>query len=153
MEELLSFLSRNFYIVFIIIGLLYSMFFRKSPIEKRPPNRMPDFGGEGQQRHPERPERPRMGHAPEVSWPGSEEVESPEPERPIAVKVRVQSKPEPKKAATPVAAQSSLAAPATLEQPQGSSEASLNLTAVDMRRAVIWSEILGPPRAKRPYRR
>jgi len=146
MEELLSFLSRNFYIVFIVVGLLYSMFFRKSPIEKRPPNRMPDFGGGGQSGQHRPPERPQMERAPEIPWPGSEEAESPKPERPIAVKVRVPDKPEPKKVADPAIASSIEMAPATAEEP-------IRLSATDMRRAVIWSEILGPPRAKRPYRR
>ncbi|QMV40432.1 hypothetical protein [Cohnella cholangitidis] len=55
MEELISFLTNNFHFVIIAIGIIYSLFFRKSQQEQRRPNRMPDFGG-GNQRT-EQPKR------------------------------------------------------------------------------------------------
>ena len=52
MEQLISFVTHNFFVVIIVVGLIYQLFFRKSPLERQR-NRMPDFGGDGQH-HPPR---------------------------------------------------------------------------------------------------
>ncbi|WP_027091132.1 hypothetical protein [Cohnella thermotolerans] len=53
MEAIIEFLIRHYYVVIVVVGLVYGMFFRKSPLEKPNPNRrMPDFGGGGELRRP-----------------------------------------------------------------------------------------------------
>lgn len=177
MEKLIAFFVQNPFILIIIVGLLYSMFFRKSPLEKRPPgnrpggrpgtgsNRMPNFGGspvfapKPQQTDAGAPARrpeigpsygglgdpapqPADGPFPPVEIPRSpsyslqeqERTEPVRPEQPRVVPAR-----------TPAAAASYAAVAPT--------DGRAALSADDLRRAVVWAEIIGPPRAKRPYYR
>lgn len=147
MEQLISFAMKNFFIVIVIVGIVYQLFFRKSPLEK-PRNRMPDFGG-GHQRPPGSP--PQKG-VPMRIPPAKQEQPRPIPQ-PIVVEERVEEKayaaeppisPVPRKLreATPVDP-----AVATAPQPTQS------LSREELARAVMWAEILGPPRARRPHRR
>jgi hypothetical protein len=148
-EELISFLSHNLYFVFIAIGIIYSLFFRKSPLEKRPPNRMPDFGGGEQQTRQPDPEGRK-----------------PAPQQPITVRVESrQREPLPALVEDRTAADDAYAmdlSPITTtdmpKKPNAASRASRSdevkgLTGTDLSRAVMWAEILGPPRARKPYRR
>ncbi|TJY43427.1 hypothetical protein E5161_05955 [Cohnella pontilimi] len=159
MEQLISFLMDHFFIVVIVIGLIYTMFFRKSPLENRPSNRMPDFGSGGGPGLPQRPRQP--------GWPAGRQQAEHERPRPVerrhpaaepaAVRPSwADAVPE----AAPVVsvtipAAPSIAAvppsPSPAEAPQESAEGALRRD--DLTRAVIWAEILGPPRSRRPYRR
>jgi hypothetical protein len=165
LEQLISFFMNHLFVVVIVIGLIYSMFFRKSPLEKRPPNRMPDFGG-----GPQFPQKPRQtgtpaGTAPvERRSPPPAERREPLPEhrrQPTAAQPRPSWVPDPAPSEAPavvrvstpglppVAAISSVSplAEASRESSEGA------LTRDDLTRAVVWAEILGPPRSRRPYRR
>ncbi len=162
MEQLISFVMDNLGIVVIVVGIIYAMFFRKSPLE-RPPNRMPDFGGGGQRR----PGQPGEGRPPvaQSTRPAPEEPRFPPPQRqelpPVTRQqpVRVETRePGPKPASPrPVA----LAYGEMDERPTGEERTSQVTERVgaevlnrdDLSRAVMWAEILGPPRARRPHRR
>lgn len=219
MERILDFLMSNIYFVIIVIGLIYTMFFRKSPLERppqqrphhrppsRPTNRMPDFGGspvfppkpqrppasadtmprdrggslpvERREPRPEfagpppverREPRPEFAWPPPVKEPGSEwagppPVNEPHPvyagARPV---VSVDSRPESTGSfAASYLAQSSgpgrqsmpirdIPESATDSQ-YGAAETRIPLSRDELTRAVLWAEILGPPRARRPFRR
>jgi hypothetical protein len=141
-DKLISFVMSNFYIVIVVIGIIYSMFFRKSPLE-RPRNQMPDFGGNGQQRlgrpAASRPTvvPPTRSEPQEARFPAPQRQNPPpaqSPERQATI-----SRP------TVVVSQPSLRAMDRLD--------ARGLTRDDLSRAVLWAEILGPPRARRPHRR
>jgi len=156
LEKLIQFLMSNFYFVIIVIGLVYSLFFRKSPLERKPPNRMPDFGGGGQLPRPQRP--PGQAEQP-MSRP---QQPRPRPAEPAAAK----------QLARPAAIQpsddyrSELMAQAIAGEPdaisrsadgadggRSSGERPADLSGDDLTKAVMWAEILGPPRARRPHGR
>jgi hypothetical protein len=155
-EQVISFLMKNLGIVIIVVGVIYTLFFRKSPLE-RPPNRMPDFGGGGQQRPGQ-----TGGSRPPVAEP-----RSPAPQR---------SAPPPAPRQQPARIETRQADPKSDQQRPmvlghaGMDETALTrrqrpvvpantrmdkavLTRDDLSRAVMWAEILGPPRARRPHRR
>ncbi|GIO13381.1 hypothetical protein J19TS2_29360 [Cohnella xylanilytica] len=226
MEQLFEFLVRHYYIVIVVVWMLYAMFFRKSPIEKRPPNRMPNFGGGGLSRpkpspsanRPEkradapgeaspfpepseprsRPESPRRRLERSEPWPserpeaGSEpsgfpadgsgrpsrldsersEPVRPQPESPARP---VSSSPPPAPGRSGAAERSAsgagyaaaeaadrmaavaAASPASAgEQPLAAAAPEapgLRLPRDELSRAIVWAEILGPPRSRKPYRR
>lgn len=190
MERLIEFLLNNFYFVIVAVGLIYGMFFRKSPEEGKRPNRMPDFGGGGDrkggpaQTPPPRPRRPSEASGERRSAPrpaARTELEEPryglpsKPEAPAPVRTAepaLASSPdvadpwgdaEPVRAAESGALERSLAATRAAHTapkaapPDGSvyaaPAADLQPTRDDLARAIVWSEILGPPRARKPYRR
>lgn len=145
MEQLISFAMNNFFIVIIIVGILYQLFFRKSPLEKR--NRMPDFGG-GQQRPPGSP--PQRG-VPMRIPPSKREEPRPIPQ-PIVVEERVEQSaiaPEPRRAPVSTLPEATPLEPAFAKAPQPSE----SLSRDELARAVMWAEILGPPRARKPHGR
>lgn len=141
MEDLISLLTNNFHFVIIAIGIIYSLFFRKSQTE-RPRTRWPDVGGDGEQssNRAEQPDFPDDA-APTQTRPTP--VEAPYPE--LRQSVRANTRREP-----PIAAQAAVGAAADRK---GSEATSSGLSGTELSRAVMWAEILGPPRARRPYRR
>ncbi|MFC4599356.1 hypothetical protein [Cohnella hongkongensis] len=150
MEELITFLTSNIQFLIVIIGIVYFLFFRKSPLEKRTQNRMPDFGGESR-RPTERPVRPVPAQTrPERYEPVETTYSAPETfydPGPAAL-----SDP------APASRVSRSAAAAGSHQPdsyvyESSREAARGPSRQDLARAVLWSEILGRPRARKPYRR
>ncbi len=164
MEQLISFLIHNFYFVIVAVGIIYSLFFRKSPLERRPPNRMPDFGGGGK-RLPRRPGEPGAS-VPTTSLPEPAEapLRAPRRQTPLSV-ARPQQQPvraetrlmETTSAPLPVPVAASSKSRSTLiPTPSASTAAGTEVRTIsreDLTRAVVWAEILGPPRARRPYRR
>ncbi|MBB6636226.1 hypothetical protein [Cohnella thailandensis] len=198
MERLIEFLLGNIYYVVVVVGLIYAMFFRKSPDDAKRPNRMPDFGGGGQRRErpqgpPQRPRRP--GEAPAGTKPQGRPAARPEREEPRgglpgrqdapapARTAEPAYEPAPRPAASPFEApaygEPAPAVPAALaaahasqaradgpspfaeERPAASSASpvyapsagGLQPSREDLARAIVWSEILGPPRARKPFRR
>ena len=143
MEQLITFLTSNFQFVIVIIGIAYFLFFRKSPLEKRTTNRMPDFGGEARRR-PERPDQPPQAARPE---------REPEPARRAYFadeSPSTASSEEPEEFVSPVL---SAAVSKRTNLRASGREAGVGLDREDLARAVLWSEILGRPRARKPYRR
>lgn len=139
MEDLISLLTNNFHFVIIAIGIIYSLFFRKSPNE-RPPNRRPDVGGDDRQRS-SRPEDEVFPVETAATRSAPEELSFPE--------LRQTVRPETRRG-RPVA---SSAAETSVTDRAGNETAAQGLSATELSRAVLWAEILGPPRARRPYRR
>lgn len=141
MEDLISLLTNNFHFVIIAIGIIYSLFFRKSQTE-RPRTRWPDVGGDGEQ-HSSRTGQPDSPDDAAPTQTRPTPVEAPFPE--LRQTVRSDTRREPS-----VAAQAPVAAAA---ERKGSEATSPGLSGTELSRAVMWAEILGPPRARRPYRR
>lgn len=184
MEKLIAFVTQNPFILIIIVGLLYSMFFRKSPIEKQPgqrpgskpgngPNRMPNFGGSPvfapktqrtdvgtPARQPEI--RPSFGGL-EDSAPqpgGNPYMHVPEPtssiETPRAPSYSLQERSDPARPERHRAAPARVSLVESAETSHAlavSDGINAGFTSDDFRQAVVWAEIIGPPRAKRPYNR
>ena len=155
MEQLISFATKNFFIVIIIVGILYQLFFRKSPLEK-PRNRMPDFGGGQPQRPPGSP--PQRGVPMRIPAekqeqrrvPSANNAPRPEPKPIVAENVYEDVYEERPTAVAPASATPALRVASTHAV---SRPAVMEPTQDDLARAVLWAEILGPPRARRPHRR
>jgi len=237
LERLLEFVFGNFYFFILLIGLIYAMFFRKSPLEKpenrsgrqvpdrrphgrphrrpgdsypphlpgggfpagrpsgrmegpfAPGERMPDFGGPP--RFPlEPPRRPAAGpvilddeearplpagpaRPRPVLWEPDEDPRTempipvpaqPRPERPSAAEgpgSGEQPHPEPAweaedglfKQGTFASDSDTVPKANAAGAPETKRAASFSLPRDELARAFVWSEILGPPRARRPFRR
>ncbi|WP_239617419.1 hypothetical protein [Cohnella mopanensis] len=153
MEELISFLTHNFYFVILAVGIIYSLFFRKSPLENRPPNRMPDFGGSDQQTKQPEPEiRKPAPQQPRTIRVDSRQRESlpslVEDKSTVDDAYALESSPIAMTNTTANMPKKQNAVPRT-----GGSGEVQGLASTELARAVMWAEILGPPRARKPYRR
>ena len=164
--RIIEFLMNNIFIVVIIFGALASLFGKAG--SKKKPGRMPDFGGGGLPRtlFPQASDRD-----PKVERPLSERSESqpayrtrPEQERQYSANAaqapRVTESPAgpPQLPALELAIHKAGMAKAKVpdaaeRKPGAQSAFAASVQADDMRKAVIWAEILGPPRSKRPYRK
>jgi hypothetical protein len=149
-EKLISFVMNNFFIVVIVLGIIYSLFFRKSPLERRP-NRMPDFGGGGGpsrtgESSPPNARNTRSPDAVESGLPGSGRQTSSTllMQQPLS-----QADPKPTQRSSVSQSNADARAPRITSDQYGAE----GLTRDDLSRAVVWAEILGPPRARRPHRR
>lgn len=159
MEELISFLTENFYVVFIVIGIIYSLFFRQSPAEKpqnsRPAQARPAQGSPGGARP--------NSHSPTplpVSLPAElGEVVAMERQRYelSSVSPETTAVAPPKAAKTPAdrlrQTRSSQQKADDVTVAKSSSDGERVLRNKDLAHSVVWAEILGSPRAHRPYRR
>ncbi|CAM3116242.1 hypothetical protein PALU110988_02285 [Paenibacillus lupini] len=151
--NIISFLLENIYWVIVVGGVLYSMFGRNR--SKARTNRMPSFGGGND---------PNRESRQETHWE-EEEAESVEPARPIAARPPSEpSQPEviasyerssqaPARRPEPPRARMAYARPDFIAPlPESPKEAAtLSPKVEEMRKAVVWAEILGPPRSKRPF--
>ncbi|OBZ08175.1 MULTISPECIES: hypothetical protein [Bacillales] len=163
--KIIEFLMNNIFIVVIIFGALASLFGKAS--SKKKPRQMPDFGGGGLPRTL----FPQSEREPSLDPPQQEHTEG----QPV---YRTDSDPQRQRSAYPSqlaretdeaagtsqiaslqrslerASASKALAQATAERKSaGQSAARTTVQADDLRNAVIWAEILGPPRSKRPYRK
>jgi len=166
--DILEFLAKNFY--FILIALFFvARLFSNSGKKGQTPGRMPDFSGEltpsspperspeprpvPQQSRPEpQQERPDTVYRTQMSrdqrevdeFPGAHRIEESAGDRSRQSygtsshqgRVRTAAR-----GASDYAANAQIAVPGK------------GLAKDDLRKAFIWSEVLGPPKAKRPYRR
>jgi len=161
--KIIEFLMNNIFIVIVILGALAS-FFGKSGAKKKP-GQMPDFGGGGlprtlfpqsgeQEREPER-SQPQQAAGSNVYRttsgqdrssemnPSYSSRETAEPPQTAHLQRALQR-----------AAVNKETAQAAAERNYGSQ--SINAASIrsdDLRKAVIWSEVLGSPRSKRPFRK
>ena len=165
MEKLIEFLIKNIYIVIVVGGFVLSAISKMKSSNNRQPRQMPPFGGG------ERPSVPSPVYGTPESMPSSErkawEVEEEDEEdeeeespyaaskaspveqrqmRPVVHSVSAASRPQRQSQHAADNRPSSTAASNTANHP------SPELSAAALKQAVIWSEVLGPPRAKRPYR-
>ncbi len=160
--RIIEFLLNNIFIVVIIIGALASLFGKSG--SKRKPSQMPDFGGGGlprmqtpraleRDRGDERPQ-PEQTQAQTVYYPAAELREDVRPESSASYRESSQAHAAGLgRTLQSVAANKTKAA--TVEQSRRGSKSAIaaSLQAEDLRKAVVWAEILGPPRAKRHYRK
>lgn len=185
MGAILEFLFTNPFLLIILIGTIYTMFFRKSPAEKqpgnrppnrpaaRPNNRMPNFGGSPLM--PPKPVQQTQVHREEPRPVQQTQVYREEP-KPIAQRPQLRVLPGGSASAPNVSVNERLnhaaadewidpnyasavesvrpvKSPVTAVSGVNSTVVPQSLTKNDLARAIVWSEILGPPRAKRPFRR
>lgn len=135
----------SLFLIAVVVGIIYQLFIRKSPLEKR--NRMPDFGG-GQQRRPGTP--PQRG-VPMRIPPAKQQQARPIPQ-PIFAEDRAEEQvivPEPRTPTRSKLPEATPTEPAFTMAPQPAE----SLSRAELARAVMWAEILGPPRARKPHRR
>ncbi|WP_054024219.1 hypothetical protein [Bacillus sp. FJAT-28004] len=161
--KIIEFIMNNIFIVVVILGALAS-FFGKSGAKKKP-GQMPDFGGGGlprtlfpgtgeHERESERPQ-PQQAAGSTVYRTTSEQERSTEM-NPSYSSRETAGPPQiaPLQRVLQRAATSKDAAQTAAERNYGSQ--SINAASIrsdDLRKAVIWSEVLGPPRSKRPFRK
>ncbi|WP_127496398.1 hypothetical protein [Paenibacillus glycanilyticus] len=160
--KIISFLLENIYWVIVVGGVLFSMFGRSGA--KKRTNRMPSFGGSNE-REPHRPERrqdlvweeedeeeyqpqkPVMAGSPLQGERGS----SGEVNRPQTLERAIQAAPS-RPAEPPRARLAAANKPQATAAPAATSHTETpNPKADELRKAVVWAEILGPPRSKRPF--
>ncbi|WP_338551968.1 hypothetical protein [Paenibacillus sp. KS-LC4] len=174
MEHVFEFITKNIYFVVIVGGFLLSIFNRVSA-KKRSNPRMPDFNGQSASD----PAYPKQGTAMEqqsgrfdqeayqeweddsdyeersISYRQAEEEAEREKQHRLSELARALERSQQQQAAVTVSQQREAAA---RRSSQASSDAEAvpdtrlaPLSADELRKAVIWSEILGPPKSKRPY--
>lgn len=156
MREIIEFITNNFFFVVIVVGFIFSLF---SKMKKGEPNRrMPDFGGGGtpgmnrprpaaadrQPRdEPMHQERPVITTSYHDAW---EEVEDRESASQTSFADRVPARPAPARSLPPVSTSG--------EGARERDRHPLNLSdRNELAKAVLIAEILGPPRAKKPFGR
>lgn len=169
--NIIEFLLKNIYIVIAVLFVL-SRLFSKSGSSKKP-SQMPDFGG-GSTSQPstpaskaERPERANIPPAMRQAKPGGSDsqqvyrTQSDTTGRQSPPVVREPAQNAPYTAHTPPADASAhrrttagrTGAKAVSERAAAAHGRKVPLTSADLRTAVIWSEVLGQPRARRPFRK
>ena len=149
MEQLIALLMDNILYVIIAVGALLS-FFGKSDAKKKGNSRMPTFGGDeipGNRPQEREVQRPVPTSVPEpVRLSNLEErVYAEEYVEEIRPVLPARTEPRPARSTARPAIGTSNAANRTAN--------AVSVKAEDLRNAVIWSEILGPPRAKRSHRK
>ncbi|MFF2481981.1 hypothetical protein [Paenibacillus sp. NPDC058071] len=165
MDRLISFLFDNIYLVIVVGGVLLSLFGR-SGSKGGGRNRMPDFGSGGSLRpQGKTTENEDTELQPEPVRP----VERPEtfgrterPERPVrATEARLATDYR-AEARRPLLAEQQLGRAgggSPFESSTAGREATSRAAAAlptdteELRKAIVWAEVLGPPRAKKPYGR
>jgi hypothetical protein len=164
--KIIEFLMNNIFIVVIIFGALASLFGKAG--SKKKPRQMPDFGGGGLPRSlfPQASEREPSEDRPLQERTEGQSVfrSQSEQERQQSANPSYSSRDSETLSGAPQiaslqrslerASASKVVAPAAAERKSaGQSAIAATVQADDLRKAVIWAEILGPPRAKRPFRK
>ncbi|MEV5028631.1 hypothetical protein [Paenibacillus sp. LPE1-1-1.1] len=162
--RIIEFLLNNIFIVVIIVGALASLFRKSGP--KNKPGRMPDFGGGGlprtlypQEGRAEQEDRERpAGPAGQTLYRSQTETKREDFEKLNATTETEKHAESPLMASLHQALQSAATNKALVsgaaERKSASERTETNGTrSQDLRRAVIWAEILGPPRSKKPFRK
>lgn len=176
MEQVIEFITKNIYFVVIVGGFLLSIFNRVSA-KKRTNPRMPDFNGQSapEAAYPQQGtdvQQHQSGRYDQeeaypdwddnadyeersISYRQAEEEAEREKQRHLSELARALESKQQQQAAIKSSQQREAAA---RRSNRASSEAEpvadtrlAPLSAEELRRAVIWSEILGPPKSKRPY--
>ncbi|TCN01573.1 hypothetical protein EV294_1011030 [Paenibacillus sp. BK033] len=160
--KIISFLLENIYWVIVVGGVLFSIFGRSGA--KKRTNRMPSFGGSNERE----PHRPVNRQDPVWEEDDEEEYQSQKPVsagsslqgegggtgeggRSQTLERAVQAVPS-RPAEPPRARLAATAKPQTAVAPAVASQSEIaNPKADELRKAVVWAEILGPPRSKRPF--
>lgn len=161
MEQLIELVLDNFLVVIAIIGFLLSLFSR-SDKGKKGTNRMPDFGGGGKELMPvpEAPSRPRPKARPETAARTDESRDGGGESRKLPERVytsasgfgeEIGASREQRPAAVSAVTHAAATGPAEPHEARNPHRPSPD--ADDLKRAIVWAEILGPPRAKRPFGR
>ncbi len=172
METLLNFIAANPFVAIILIGLIISLFNKKGKQQGMPP-----FGGDKGQPNGRQPQRvPQQGQR-RVNVPAAGSQGAPSHNMPadpaLAEAVRQlalqrQQEEEGRRRQNELEERRQQEKTRQREQPvrRTAGERSISTAAAsaisspgerlprkeEMRRAIVWAEVLGPPRAKRPFR-
>jgi hypothetical protein len=175
--KIISFLLENIYWVIVVGGVLFSMFGRSGA--KRRTNRMPSFGGGNEPNRPAGRQNPEWeAEDEELDYPGAYPAQRPvsqepvssmppyQPQKPLITSSSLQgSTSEGNRSQTlERAVQAAASRPSepprarlAAAKPQPAAAAADSRTelatpkADELRKAIVWAEILGPPRSKRPF--
>ncbi|MBV6712642.1 hypothetical protein [Paenibacillus chitinolyticus] len=162
MERLIELIANNFFFVIMIGIFLVSMLSGKRK-KTGNPNRMPDFSGQGLPRRPAASTRPASGTGREPDRRGDWSAEDAADDWTAAEPAAAGRGRSGGFAASD--ARGSFAKPAETPRKRearavreeaagsGNSAAGVDLHPRQAVQGVIWAEILGPPRAKKPFRR
>ena len=165
MESLIAFLLDNIFIVIVAAGFLMSLL-GKGKQQQRRVGRMPDFGGGPMQSEPAMPndrpfgsdsspapayeQTPQPVYTSSMSQPSSEGqslMARSHPESSLSRGIGGAGRP----SSTSQTARSQTSSRSTA--PVTGSAALKRVDADDLRQAVLWAEILGQPRARKPHSR
>ncbi|MFX3633676.1 MAG: hypothetical protein ACE3L7_25325 [Candidatus Pristimantibacillus sp.] len=166
MDRLISLLLDNIYWVVVIGGVLFSLFGRSGSKKGNP--KMPDFGGgsprnifsqpkteeeyDDRAPHAERPVVLRSSEAPTKAARDDQGEGQGSGEGAVSGTLeRALKAAATRSASTSPFGRAKSSATTSSSAPQSTQPAAISANADDLRKAVVWAEILGPPRAKRPF--
>jgi len=163
-SDIIQFITKNFFFVVLILGFLASMFSKSKKAGKQP-GRMPDFGGAGTgmgrpKSYPQASQPSRDDERGQYAYPTSSESVYEEPAKPAVMTIAsAPSKRQspmtdsmPSRAAL-VASAKGIDSAYTINAEKDRKHV-LELSSRDeIAKAVLMAEILGPPRARKPFRR
>lgn len=158
MESLIAFLLDNIFIVIVAAGFLMSLLGKGK--QQRRAGRMPDFGGGPMQGGPAARDDRQSGSdsspAPAYDQPSQPMYTSTMSQKPSfegpSTTTRSNQSPTLARGAGGTGRPGS-ASQASRSQKSSSSASLKRVDADDLRQAVLWAEILGPPRARKPHGR
>lgn len=161
MERIIEFLLDNIILIVIVLGVLSRLLGGSGSKKGNRPARMPDFGG-GPGDSPAKPANRRARPA-EVAGDkrGAESAEPVSAQRRPQPALAVERRPADEEPfartiagsfSRPAVAQAQSGKPSKQPSPEAS-PLKLSTDANELRRAVLWAEVLGPPRSKKPYRK
>ncbi|NRF96717.1 hypothetical protein [Paenibacillus dendritiformis] len=156
-EKVLRFLLNNPFLAVILIGFVFSIL-RKG---NKPANRMPSFGGDTAGNRPgsepdERDAEPDQMHEEERSYPIYAEDRSSQagmPEAYVSRETGSIMREERIAAMKPAVGPVGSPRNADSSKKEAMAAANVGIRPEEALKGVLWSEILGPPRAKRPFGR
>ncbi len=159
MESLIAFLLDNIFIVIVAAGFLMSLLGKGKQQQQRRVGRMPDFGGGPLQGEPTA-WGDRQSDSDSNPAPGYEQP--PQPVYTSTMSQPASGGPGMMTRSNQAAAvsrgtggtgRSVITSQAARSQTSSSSVSLKRVDADDLRQAVLWAEILGPPRARKPHGR
>lgn len=150
MDVLIDLFKDYFYIIGVVGYFIFKMFVNK---EETKPNAMPTFGGENTQSYDEHEEElPRQQSAPKATNLAEQTRFDSQYTNTTTEFDSVKLEAARRRLYESQQLRSNQAKGNTVKQKTSTTVKPAVLEADDIRKAVIWSEILGQPRAKRPYR-
>lgn len=154
MEQLIVFLFKNWYLVIIALAFFYKLQGRRKRAEQGTPRSgMPTFGnGPGDARRPAEAKKVQSGHNAPAGRPERVRDEFNQSGLGKSTAAAPKQKASPFTSQTPKSG-STVSSTIYSEEVSSSNIFPDQLNREQVLQGVVWSEILGPPRARKPYRR
>jgi len=164
MRQLIDFITDNISLLIFLFLLAAPLLgkLRQSlggPVENRPPARMPSFGGDRSDQDLERKEKERKAAIRAAQRMHEEQQRNEREAEAVGEGLTLEGRAALSRPVQPPAqtARHGRTSGLPVSRPEGEAgsgeDQGLRLEEEDLARGVVWAEILGPPRAKRPYRR